>query len=357
MTKKEYAFIIPEETTARATDYLGKLVSGTEQPGTLLRDSLKNVVIGTLTTHDLIGRIIDTKPPRIYAETEVSGDGSDWNLTELGILGDISIAVPVTIYDDGNHYVPTPHAHPFPGMLIFVPGALLRNGKGNIPADWNEATEPHGRLSAEGYYKLYRRRLLPVLYYINQSASAQRPALLTIPGLGCGQFAGPFQGQLGKWLKSALKRMLTEHGASLPNIKVVYFDPYSECGTSLDEISGISFRVRPLKLSGTHRKSQLCHPTAYEEQGDDFSNCALYSIVAWDHVSWPGNDFYVGSRATDDGVKAAATSSMAMLTGTEGQYDPSLGKYLPPPPYHSWEDVIRKRDLRLWNPQAVWLAG
>jgi hypothetical protein len=115
-------------------------------------------------------------------------------------------------------------------------------------------------------------------------------------------------------------------------------------------------RIRPLKLSGTHGKSQLCHPTAYEEQGDDFSNCVLYSIVAWDHVSWPGNDFYVGSRATDDGVKAAATNSMAMLTGAEGKYDPSLWKYLPPHPYHTWEDVIRKRDLRLWNPQAVWLA-
>jgi len=45
----------------------------------------------------------------------------------------------------------------------------------------------------------------------------------------------------------------------------------------------------------------------------------------WDHVSWPGNDFYGGSRSTDDGVKAAATDSMAALTGVEGRYAPNRG--------------------------------
>ena len=60
-------------------------------------------------------------------------------------------------------------------------------------------------------------------------------------------------------------------------------------------------------------------------RGDDFSGCILFSIVAWDHVSWPGNDYFGGSRSTDDGVKAAATDSMAVLTGIEGHYDPHRG--------------------------------
>ena len=99
-------------------------------------------------------------------------------------------------------------------------------------------------------------------------------------------------------------------------------------------------------------------PIAYAEKGDDFSGCTLYSIVAWDHVSWPGNDFYAGSRATDDGVKAAATSSMSVLTGVEGRYDSTRGKYLPPQPYSTWGAVVDERTrggrLRLWNPLAVW---
>ena len=60
----------------------------------------------------------------------------------------------------------------------------------------------------------------------------------------------------------------------------------------------------------------------------------------------------------EDGVKAAATSSMSVLTGVEGVYDPTCGKYKPPQSYSSWgalvNDGMRKRNLRLWNPRAVW---
>ena len=55
--------------------------------------------------------------------------------------------------------------------------------------------------------------------------------------------------------------------------------------------------------------------------GNDFNDMDLYIVVAWDHVSWPGNDFYIGARATDDGVKAAATDVMFKMTGIEGSYD------------------------------------
>ena len=130
----------------------------------------------------------------------VVGDGSDWNLIELGLLGDVSVAAPVTIFDDGHHDAPTRHEPAFPGVL--------------------------------------------------------------------------------------------------------------------------------------------------------------HSIVAWDHVSWPGNDFYVGTRATDDGVKAAATSSMSVLTGVAGEYDAACGKHQPPPPYSNWAEVVddrmRRGNLRLWNPRALW---
>jgi hypothetical protein len=159
-------------------------------------------------------------------------------------------------------------------------------------------------------------------------------------------------------LQAVLERFLTEHGTSFPNLKAVYFDPYSECSNARREIHGISLLVRPLTAPGNQKKSQLCRPAAYAEPDDDFSGCALSSVVAWDHVSWPGNDFYTGSRATDDGVKAAATNSMAALTGVEGAYDPACGKYQPPKPYRNWMEVVgegvSRRGLRLWNPATVW---
>lgn len=352
-----YSIIIPRETTARAADYLQALRIGRTAPGAFLRHRLQDANIAAMTEEDLLGRLFDTKQPQIFAETAVAGDGSDWSLEELGLLGDISIAVPVTIFDDGNHSAPVPHAPPFAGTLIFTPGALLRNGRGHAPADWDEATTPDGQIAPEGYYRLYRRRLLPVFHYINDHARKPRSALVTVPGLGCGQFAGPFRGQLGAQLQAVLQQLLHEHGACFPNIKAVYFDPYSECGNARDEIHGISFMTRPLMVHGNQQKSQLCRPEAYAEQHDDFSDCVLYSIVAWDHVSWPGNDFFGGYRATDDGVKAAATDSMSMLTGIEGEYDAVHGKYLAPQPYSNWgelvADEVRKQKLRLWNPSEI----
>src|SRR5262245_27697119 len=309
--KPGYSIIIPEETVASATDYMHAVRLGTIQPGAFLRDRLQGADLRTLTGQDLLGKLFDTKRPQIFAESAVAGDGSDWSLTELGLLGDISIAVPVTIFDDGNHTAPTPHVPPFFGMLIFTPGALLRNGHGNTPADWSETTAADGQLSTEGYYGLYRRRLLPIFRYINHHAAKPRSAFLTVPGLGCGQFAGRFQGQLGTRLNVVLQRFLTEYGASFPNIAAIYFDPYNECENARYEIHGVSFIVRPLMVPGNQRKSQLCRPVAYGEEGDDFSECGMYSIVAWDPVSWPGNDFFIGSRSTDDGVKSAATNCMS----------------------------------------------
>jgi hypothetical protein len=259
-TRPGYSIIIPEDTVARATDYLQALRVDRIRSGALLRGHLDGADLGTMTEQDLLSRLFDTKQPQIFAEMAVAGDGSDWNLTELGLLGDVSIAVPVIIFDDGNHTAPTPHAPPFSGVLIFTPGALLRNGRGHTPADWKETTAADGQVSAEGYYNLYRRRLLPVFRYINDHAAKPRSAFLTVPGLGCGQFAGPFRGQLGTRLQSVLGKLLTEYGTSLPNLKAVYFDPYSECDNARREIHGISYMVRPLRVPGNQREAAAVPP-------------------------------------------------------------------------------------------------
>jgi hypothetical protein len=155
-----------------------------------------------------------------------------------------------------------------------------------------------------------------------------------------------------------LARLLDTHGASLPNLRAVYFDPYSECENARADHHGITLLVRPLTAPGNAQKSQLCRPADYAEAGDEFGECALYSLVAWDHVSWPGNDFYAGLRATDDGVKAAATSAMSGVTGIAGRYDTVTHQFLPPSEYGDWGEVVsarqRSHGLRLWRPEAVW---
>jgi hypothetical protein len=42
--------------------------------------------------------------------------------------------VPVRIFDHGRHHRPAVHPEPLSATLLFIPGALLRNGRGCVPA-------------------------------------------------------------------------------------------------------------------------------------------------------------------------------------------------------------------------------
>jgi hypothetical protein len=72
-------------------------------------------------------------------------------------------------------------------------------------------------------------------------------------------------------LQTVLEQFLKKHGASFSNLKAVYYDPFGECSNIRQEIHGIPLMVRPL-LAGNAGKSQLCPPSVYAEDGDDFSN-------------------------------------------------------------------------------------
>ena len=227
-----------------------------------------------------------------------------------------------------------------------MPGALLRNSTGNIPADWDAVTKD-SEIDIESYYRLYERRILPCLRYADElGRQAKRSVLATVPGLGCGQFAGPFAGRLGALLRDVLITLLAQHGHDLPHIGVVYYDPYNECKNERYRIHETDFLVRPLMKGNAHRP-QLCQPQIYADPDEDYSDYLLCSLVAWDHVSWPGNDFYAGSRATDDGVKAAATSVMTTMTGIKGTYDSRTNKYMPPTPFRTWGELVRQKHIPL----------
>jgi hypothetical protein len=343
---QNYKVLVPKQTYQRASNYWNLIKGNLNNAGGYVNKALKNLALEDHSVEDFLEILFQTKQPQIFAESAIYGNGKDWNLTELGILGDISVAVPVTIFDNGQHRGPLVHAKPFEGVLLYTPGALLRNDGGKEPADWSAVTEANV-LNYKKYYELYERRLLPLLVHANEEAlKVNKKAFITIPGLGCGMFAGRFQGKLGVLLKRVLVDLLEKYGAQFSNIEAVYYDPYQECENERLEIQGISLMIRPL-TQGNKGKSQLAQLATFEEASDDFSNCLLFSVVAWDHVSWPGNDFYINSRATDDGVKAAATSSMFAMTGIEGTYNKRTYSYQPPVPYKDWNQVIYKNNLDL----------
>lgn len=344
--KTLYVNLIHHKSYAQAETYLNQLKSGSASAGALLKNALKLHKLEALTVIEFIECLLNTKKPQIFAESSVYGNGSDWNLTELGILGDISIAMDVEVFDNGLHFAPTVHSNSHEALLIYTPGALLRSGTGNIPVDWHEVTT-NNTICYESFYGLYERRLLPCLLYANEHALAQGiNTIITIPGIGCGQFAGSFKGQLGAILTQVLNDLLIKYAAQLPAIRAIYYDPFDECENKRIEIEHISLLVRPL-LQGNEGKGQLCFPVDYESIKGEFSDCCLTSFVAWDHVSWPGNDFYIGSRATDDGVKAAATNTMKVMTAHTGQYNIASYSYEPPKGYRTWGDVVANNEIRL----------
>lgn len=340
-----YTIIIPDVTLKKVEDYQNMIKSGEITPGKRLLEKSSTEKLKECSTNEFIKKLLNTKKPQIFAESEVYGDGRDWTCYELSILGDISISVPVHIYDNGLHVNPLVYRQTLKAHLIYTPGALLRNDLTKIVPDLEEVITDN-QIDIFKYSNLYKRRLLAPLIHINTlMEECGQKAVITIPGLGCGQFAGRFAGILGPYLQDVIYQILKENYNKFLNIKTVYFDPYDECEEYISQIGHIEFIVKPLLLS-EDGKPQLCRPEEYTSK--DFCTIyKLFSFVAWDHVSWPGNDFYLGDRVTDDGVKAAATDSMYRITGIEGSYNPVTNTYDPPKEYKNWEDVVTKNHLDL----------
>ncbi len=87
----------------KAQAYLEALGTGKITPGSYLQQGLKGQNISQLTLDEFLEIFVNTKHPQIFAESAVYGEGTDWNQAELSILGDIGIAVPVTVFDNGRH--------------------------------------------------------------------------------------------------------------------------------------------------------------------------------------------------------------------------------------------------------------
>lgn len=346
MALKPYRWILHRDYREKLLRWKKAMMRGEVQPGAKLAYVLQGRNPADMTSPALFEALTKTREPAKYAESEVKADGTDWTYEEMALLGDASFAIPVTIFDNGRHRAPDIHEPPFRGNLLFMSGALLRNDHGNRTPDKEECVE-NGSLKPTAYEDLMIRRLRPLLAFANhQAGSKKRRAVVTIPGLGCGQFAGGIPG-IPENLKNAIQRLLTEEGLRLKHISCIHFDTYATLKNESETIHGINFRVRPA-LKGNEGKPQLSKPQELEETTGEFKDHILSSIVAWDPVSWPGNDFYIGNRATDDGVKAAATDVIERITGIQGMYVKAHHRFDPKEhPDETWEALIKRQAIEL----------
>jgi hypothetical protein len=346
-------FLISEETLKAAIAYKEKIknqgikIAGERLSAILAKQAKPVDKIGI---EEFLSCLIQSKQPQIFAESQIYHDKRDWTPEEVAILGDITVNMQVQMFNDGNHRARTAYQHekPIEGILAYIPGALLRADTGGVSADFTEVVQ-EGVIDQEAFNKLYERRLLPQLLRINlQAADARKKAVITIPGIGTGQFAGSFQGpEIKKAFRIALESILEAHQYELSAIDIVHYDPFSGDVKADKTFGGIQFKVRPL-TSNDETSAQLAYP-----EGCSADTHLLASFVAWDHFSYPGNDFWGGSRATDDGVKGASTDTMYKVTGIHGKYNARLAAYMPEAKATTWAEVAAANQIKLDAPIYV----
>lgn len=365
MSNLKYDIVMSEESFQKMKEYKNRISSSKQIIGKRFERKLLAVsqdISRTIEDESFLELLLSTKKPTIFAESSIKGDGGDWNKKELEILGDVNVVMAVTIYDNGVWPSPSSrftypthfkqHEHPFEGELLFTPGALLSHGKKRkrLP-DLEEVISGDGKnIDQQKYNKLIIRRLLPLLVYANEKAGMEKKkAIITMPGIGCGAFSGQFRGNVGVHLNKAMKNLLELFAKKLTNILLIHYDPFSECDDEEYQYNAIMYRVRPSFITQKNReKTQLSHPSDLEEVKGEFENTKLFKIVAWDHVSLPGNDFLSGSKWTDDGVTAGGTDAMKhLMGGIEGHYNAKMGEYCPPRGYRTWGQYAEKNDIHL----------
>uniref|UniRef100_A0A8D8Y8X8 Macrodomain effector MavL domain-containing protein n=1 Tax=Cacopsylla melanoneura TaxID=428564 RepID=A0A8D8Y8X8_9HEMI len=352
MADKNYTIVLSETSLDKIISFKNDLLSEKLVAGAYLKKSLdtfskQGVSLEQMSNEQFIDLLLSTKLPKVFGSS-IKCDGTDWTRTELLVLGDVNIAMPVEIYDNGvwvlsdGHF--RTHDPPLQGELLFTPGPLLRGKKMKLPPDLEEISTG-ASIDQNKYNSMIDRRMTPLLYHANDKAKKEKvSALITIPGVGCGVFAGKYKGQMGERLNKALQYIVTNHAIHWTHISCIYYDPFEECKNEQVVVHSVNYRVRPRKYNPD--RSQLMDPKQYQEPGDDFSKCKLFKIVAWDHVSFPGNNFFEkNSRRTDDGVSAAATNSMEVITGVKGNY--VRGKYLPPRGKTEWKQVVQENQITL----------
>ncbi|MES2211587.1 MAG: hypothetical protein V4490_00355 [Pseudomonadota bacterium] len=394
----EYSWIMNEQTVEKIEQYKKKLSEERERvpkqclpsAGVYLTQYLEGKDIGGMPLVDNIQSIVDIKQLHVSAE-----DG--WRHTyrygmnlkhmfsedEIILLGMISCDVPVTVFDNGKYSAQFKlsdqvcHPEPFRGHVLYVPAPLLKaSGIGEAPPD-RASVVSFGHEGAEinqsAYTQMIEERLLPVLRRTNAESSEVNKAIVQLPVLGSGQFAGEFAGKrIINSFFTALSSVLERHAKSLPNISAVVLDTYDTL-PDLDD----SFTVE--NGSGDHKKQihditysvcatvgnrpKLSKPSRYvEDLGLSDGSYTLFTIASSSPLACPNSQYWKGDRFTDESTVGASTDACRALTQVEGIYKDETVvhtahgrgtitwnefRYCPPEGYKTWGKLCEENDIRL----------
>jgi hypothetical protein len=314
-----------------ADDDLAKLV---EQKviGRRLYEVLKNSNMHYVRVPQLVDALLKTTMPVAFAESTemVKGDGADWTLEEISLLGRIARVVnDVTVYSKSTY---NPSADDLfdaedelpATTLLFTNGALLAG----CGADRERVLDEDGSFNQHKYDQFLEENLLPSLVYASHHAG-ETGAVVTMPVLGGGQFAGNHAKEITANFPEAIERLIEKHHEKLTNIKAVIITgvgPYKY-------IASIPIRMTKTPVG--------LYPAQFDASYHAFKT---YTCVAADHVSFPGNDGYTLSCTTHEGGTCTRTNVYTHITGVKGRMKGSI--YMPQG-VRNWQTVCEDNKTTL----------
>ena len=251
---------------------------------------------------------------------------AEWNLCANSIL----VVPKVTAYDEGQRNDVKIVKEPFETNLLYISGPLLVVD--STYPDLNDAKDiiTQRVLNTGSYNDLIEERVLPALLNINAMAKKEdKKAVIGMPGLGCGHFAPHnLQSEIPQHFYEAIEAIIDNHGQSLTHIGRIEFSTLStESETSIANI----------QLHQGQNFPGLNIPPGKGEMS--------FRIVAWDPLSWPGNEYYTGSqRSSDDPVSILSTNVLQILTEQAGIYNNEVCRFqmADGSEYYDNADVLKK---------------
>ena len=324
--EKPYQVLINTTGLARIKQYAEALAKGTDTPGIRMQAVLlyyhKGKAYKDLSYEQWVDCFLKSKMTKVCAESEVNNlsKNGNWTSAEFKILAEINMSVPVLAYDNGVWGLnPKMNKPPLETTLLGVPGPLLKKPKKS--PDYAEVVKDR-KINIEQYNQMIERRFLNLLAQANKAAkNSGKKAFITMPGVGCGCFAGDFKKTITQTFRNAFVALLKKHGHKFKHIEAIYFDAFEGLKPSVEIIHGITF----LTLTSKSNPSALKQLSPLPEEHKD---CQHFTVLAWDALSWPGNDYWGDSRHTDDGAKGAATDVMSRLSGLKGEYSETDKRYV-----------------------------
>ena len=327
--KSPYSFVLDEDTLKIITDYKQALVSKDILPGIALKELLNENddedipdFIDSLTTLGFINLLLNLKVPNGSARISLAAPSqSEYNIHELNILARIGTVIYTHVHNDGKQSEFDSYETPVPCIMGFV-SAPLFDINDSAPANQEPVNSSSGRnqINSENYIKEMKHRILPVLIKMNDEALMRGKKLsITIPGLGCGIFAGCYSmfrrdnDNITAQLDCALRAMLIKHEHRLKCIINIQFDELQYDGHSpLSTEQKIGHIWYKFVADATSTNSRAPLALAKDSSGEDVM---LGTIVEGDLLSWMGKGMWIDNGLqTDERRKTGGSLVLAQIS-------------------------------------------